>query len=103
VNVNEPSLSGGTIIGDNRCGAPIASTFHGASIARTLWLKRRLRTGWLIFPLSIHHRPSRVRPVTTIVRGSTRRTYQNREISRPRGVALIMSSSDVAGPVLSRM
>jgi len=28
-----------------RCGAPIASTFHGASIASTLWLKRRLPTG----------------------------------------------------------
>ncbi len=36
VNVNDASLSGGTIIGDSRCGRPMASTFQGASIASTL-------------------------------------------------------------------
>lgn len=53
VKVNAASLSAGTISGDKRRDAPIASTFHGASVASTLWLKRRLRTGWLIFPFSI--------------------------------------------------
>lgn len=46
VNANPDSLSAGTIMGDRRSGAPIASTFHGASMASTLWLKRRLRTGY---------------------------------------------------------
>jgi hypothetical protein len=53
--------------------------------------------------LSIHHSPSRVRPVRTIVRGSTSRTYQKREINRPRSIPLIMSSSDTAGAELSKM
>ena len=73
VNVNDPSFSGGTIIGESLRRAD--GYVPGASIASTLWLNLRLRTGWLIWPLSIHHSPSRVRPVITMVRGSTSRTY----------------------------
>ena len=103
VKVNDPRRSAGAMYGARRSAGPIASTFHGASIASTLWLNRRLRTGFLICPFSIHHSPSRVNPVRTSVRGSTRRTYQNREINRPRCMPLISSSIDTGGCALSRM
>ena len=103
MKVKALSRSAGTISGDSRCGAPIASTFHGASIASTLWLKRRLRTGWRTWPFSTHHSPSRVSPVRTMVRGSTSRTYQKREMTRPRAMPLIIASIDAGGCVPSTM
>jgi hypothetical protein len=38
VKVNPFSFSARTMNGDKRSGAPMASTFQGASIASTLWL-----------------------------------------------------------------
>src|SRR5260370_42077186 len=66
-----------------RSGAPIISTFPGASNSRRLWLKRKLRTGYWIFPFSMNQTPSRVKPVNSALLGSKLRIYQKRLTNRP--------------------
>src|SRR5712671_4697641 len=61
-------------------------------------LKRKFLIDLEIFPFSIRNVPSRVRPVNRIVRGSTGRRYHRRVTRIPRGVDLIMSSTEVVPP-----
>src|SRR5713226_3347559 len=86
-----------------RSGALINSTLPGASISSKLWLKRKLRTGYRIFPFSMSQTPSRVSPVCTSVRTSTNRRYQKRLTSRPRSVERIISSMLAGGCALCSM
>src|SRR5712692_3553465 len=86
-----------------RSGAPISSTLPGASISSRLWLKRKLRTGYWIFPFSMSQMPSRVSPVCSSVRRSTNRRYQKRLTSRPRSVERIISSILAGGCALCSM
>ena len=59
--------------GDRACGVArvIASTFLSIVIGDSL--KRKFVTGRVILPFSIRNTPSRVRPVTRIVCGSSSR------------------------------
>ena len=68
-----------------------------ASICTGDSLNRKLFTGRVIAPFSIRKTPSRVRPVTRIVCGSSQRRYQNRVMSTPR-LTPLTSSSRVAVP-----
>src|SRR5205814_9854286 len=86
-----------------RSDLPIISILPGASSSRTLWLKRKLRTGYWILPFSIYQSPSRVRPVNRAVRGSTPRMYQKRLTNKPRCIDLIICSTVAGGAELSRM
>src|SRR5262245_28557133 len=83
-----------------RAGVPIISTF--ASRSANDWLNRKFVTGLAILPFSIRNVPSRVRPVTEMMRGLSGRMYQKRVINTPRRVVRIMSSSDAVPPVMIR-
>ena len=64
------------------------------SASRYDCVKRRFVTGRTIRPSSTSQTPLRVRPVTTIVRGSRMRVYQKSVTSRPRSTSPRSASGD---------
>ena len=58
----------------------------------TLWVNRRLWTGFVTAPSSMRNRPSRVMPVRMVSRWLTTFTYQNRRTSMPRSIPATSSS-----------
>src|SRR4051812_45569396 len=104
VKLNSFTLIGGTTtappasVPARRTAGPIASRLLSMNSGESL--KRKFLIAFEIFPFSMRNVPSRVRPVYRIVRGSTSLRYQSLVTRIPRGVDLIMSSSEVVPPFM---
>ena len=86
---------------DHAFGGVIASRLLSAKIG--LSFQRMFLTGRVTLPFSIRNRPSRVRPVTSSVCGSSERMYQKRVTRTPRSTPLIRSSIVAVPPSMIRL
>jgi hypothetical protein len=84
-----------------RSAAVIASMLLKATIG--LSFQRMFFTARVTLPFSIRNRPSRVRPVTMMVCGSSGRMYQKRVTRTPRSTPAIRSSRDAVPPCMIKL